>query len=175
MIARELAVAVARRAGLAGRMLDVDVARQRRELWCWAACATAVSKFYDPASAWTQCGVANATLAMTTCCQGDPDCVRTANVYDALMHTANLGDRLAAPVRRRRLVRELNGGRPVVVRVKLELGHFLVVDGYRPWWGSWRIRVHDPAYPRTVELTLDALRDAYDHRGMWTHTYETVP
>jgi hypothetical protein len=172
--ARDLALAAARRTGLAGRMLDVDVPQQRQELWCWAACTTAVSSFYDPASPWTQCGVADATLAMTTCCQGDPDCVRTANVYEALAHTGNLLSRLAAPIGRRRLVRRLRSGQPVVVRVKLDLGHFLVVDGYRSW-GARRIRVHDPAYPRTVELTIDALRDAYDHHGMWTHTYETRP
>jgi hypothetical protein len=172
--ARELAVAAARRTGLTGRMLDVDVAKQRRELWCWAACTTAVSRFYDPASPWTQCAVANATLTMTTCCDGDPGCVRTANVYEALAHTGNLLSRLAGPIGRRRLVRRLRSGQPVVVRVKLDLGHFLVVDGYRSW-GARRIRVHDPAYPRTVELTLDALRDGYDHHGMWTHTYETRP
>jgi hypothetical protein len=172
--ARALAVAVARRAGLAGRMLDVEVARQRQELWCWAACATAVSTFYDWASPWTQCSVANATLAMNTCCQGDPACVQTANVYEALEHTGNLLSRLAKPIARRRLVRQLRSGRPVVVRVQLELGHFLVIDGYRSW-GARRIRVHDPAYPRTVELTLADLRDAYDARGLWTHTYETRP
>jgi Papain-like cysteine protease AvrRpt2 len=162
-------------ARFAERVLGVDVARQHHDLWCWAACASAVSRFYDAASTWTQCRVAGAVLGSATCCDDDPLCNVKAAVYVALDHTGNLAARVPGPVPRRRLVRELARGRPIVVRVQYpDVGHFLVVDGSR-WLKDRRIRVHDPGYPRTVWLSVRSLRHGYDTFGTWTHTYQTCP
>src|SRR5688572_7905789 len=55
-------------AGPTSNELPFQVEPQMQTQWCWAAVASSISKFYDSASAWTQCSVANAQLAKNVCC-----------------------------------------------------------------------------------------------------------
>ncbi len=48
--------------------LDFWMQHQQQTNWCWAAVATSVSHFFNPASTWTQCAVANGELNRNDCC-----------------------------------------------------------------------------------------------------------
>src|SRR5690348_16501276 len=52
-----------------GKSLVFAMQHQKQSEWCWAAVSVSVSKFYNPASGFTQCKVVNAELRQTTCCQ----------------------------------------------------------------------------------------------------------
>src|SRR5229473_8168414 len=113
-------------AGLVVSALD----RQEQDNWCWAACASGISRSYDSLSAWTQCAVANATLARTTCCDQPAGCDQPWWVHRALERTGNLALRHANPLSEREVRRELRRRRPIVVRVQFpQTGHFVVIDG----------------------------------------------
>jgi hypothetical protein len=58
------------------RNLGFDVEAQQQAQWCWAAVAVSVASFYQPDSAWTQCGVAHAELRTTDCCTRSGPCDR---------------------------------------------------------------------------------------------------
>lgn len=166
MTLRERAVAV----GLIGRMLDFVLSRQERESWCWAACAGGVSAYYDSSSQWTQCRVAGATLEQADCCEAGA-CDRPCYVHRALEATGNLARRFEGQISRKLLIAELRQGRPVVIRIQYpELGHFVVIDGYR---AAGTVRVRDPADQSTHKVQFGALRHRYNRLGKWSHTYFT--
>jgi hypothetical protein len=165
---------MAQATGLARIGLDAPVPQQLGHHWCWAACACAVAKFYDDASAWTQCTVANAVLDRDHCCRDVSGCDKPAFVYDALEVTGNLAWKSVGPVKRSALLSELVQGRVVVARIQWpsKTGHFVIIDGYRP---PGLFRVRDPAGERVLELRLARLMERYDGLGWWSHTYGTEP
>jgi Peptidase_C39 like family len=165
MTLRERAINV----GLIGRLLDFVLPRQEGDSWCWAACASGVSAYFDPSSTWTQCAVAGATLGKSDCCEGG--CDHPSYVYRALEATGNLAFRHEGPVSRDVLIAELKLGRPVVVRIQYpEVGHFVVIDGYGV---IGTIHVRDPADESTREIRIGSLERRYNRTGTWSHTYFT--
>jgi hypothetical protein len=166
-----------RRSALVGRLLDLMLEYQQEDMWCWAACAGAVSNYYQPRSGWTQCGVAAATLGRSDCCGAPSPCNTETAVDAALRATGTAVDRQPFPVRWQTIVQEIKRGRPVVVRVGyteqgVRRGHFVVVDGY--WWGG-RVRVRDPATGSRLNISLGSLKKDYEKLAHWTHTYLTAP
>jgi peptidase C39-like protein len=166
MTLRERAISV----GLIGRVLDFVLPRQEGESWCWAACATGVSTYFDPSNGWTQCSVAEAALSRSDCCDQGA-CDHPSHVYRALEATGNLALRHEGPVSREVLIAELKLGRPVVVRIQYpDVGHFVVIDGY----GTMdTVHVRDPADESSRKLRIGALERHYNRTGTWSHTYFT--
>jgi hypothetical protein len=161
---------VARRIGIVGRSLDVAVPRQTTKRWCWAACASAISTFYDADSNWTQCAVANATLDRTDCCNSASACSQLSKVRIALAITGNLASREQA-LGQRALRAELGRGHPIVARIQFpKTGHFVVIDGYS---ASGLVHVRDPGDGRMLKMNLDKLLYRYNDFGLWTHSYRT--
>jgi len=157
--------------GWLGGSLDFDLRRQEGDSWCWAACASAVSAYFDPGSPWTQCAVAEATLGRSGCCVDVDACDEPSYVYQALEVTKNLSARFKGPVGRDHLIGELRSGRPIVARIEYPgIGHFVVIDGYRR---VGTVRVSDPADESKRHLMLQALVRNYNRRGVWSHTYFT--
>lgn len=48
--------------------INFVIQHQEQTMWCWDAASVSVAKFYDPATAWTQCSLANAELNRNDCC-----------------------------------------------------------------------------------------------------------
>jgi hypothetical protein len=163
---------LARSLGLASKLLAVAVAPQEGRNWCWAACASAVSRFYDPGNEWTQCAVANATLSRTDCCEVPSSCDKIQEVKIALTRTGNLALGQNDPIAGAALRAQLGRGHPVVARVDFGKGrgHFVVIEGSLPA-GFFRIR--DPGDEGTLDMTLNTLLRRYKRLATCTHMYRT--
>jgi hypothetical protein len=79
------------------RTLPISVQHQLQSNWCWAACATSTSGFYDPATTWGQCRVVNAELGNAGCCEdgGSGDCNIPWYLDRVLRRTGNFGSKVS--------------------------------------------------------------------------------
>ncbi|MCK1542564.1 hypothetical protein IVB12_11550 [Bradyrhizobium sp. 179] len=158
--------------------------QQCHNYWCWAAVASSVSGFYDEASPFTQCLIANLVLDRQDCC--DFAC-GVPNLQFDVPHTLGsplnqvccLG-KLALDHRATRMevLQEINAGRPLCVRTVWSRGaggggaHFLAIVGYLPDTDS--LILEDPFYGPTPEINYDRFCTLYqDARGVWTDSYFT--
>lgn len=155
--------------------LDLSVPHQEQNNWCWAATSNGVSHYYNHASTWTQCAIANSDLGRNDCCGGGAS--GPCNVYgylDQALTTVGHFDHLAGSVAAFQSVdQEIDGGRPMGVRVAWSGGgaHFVAIGGYRELPDQY-VHVEDPWYgPSDVAYTT--LQNGYQGSGSWTHTYWT--
>jgi hypothetical protein len=155
--------------------LDFQMQHQQQSNWCWAAVSTSVALYYDAASTWTQCTVANGELSRTDCCGTGAS--TSCNVYGylntALTRVGHL-DRMDSSVASFQAVDdEIDAGRPIGIRVAWSGGgaHFLAVIGYLEDDTNY-VAVDDPIYGKS-DLTYDTLKTSYQGSGSWTHTYYT--
>ena len=165
--------------GTAERQRDIGLLMQTQlqPNWCWSAVSTSVSCFYNPASAWTQCTLANAELEQTGCCADGSasQCNRDWYLDRALKRTGNLQSWVGNPVTLSDVEHELNAGRPVGVRIGWAGGggHFVVLDGSAdPGTGPGFLTVQDPIFGKS-RMPYSAFRNTYHGNGSWTHTYYT--
>jgi hypothetical protein len=157
--------------------IGFQVQAQLQPNWCWSAVSTSVSHFYNPASACTQCALANAELGQTTCCADGTtaQCNRDWYLDRALTRTGNLQSWVGNPVVLGDIEHELNAGRPLGVRIGWQGGggHFVVLAGYSdPGTGPGFLNIEDPFYGKS-RMPYSAFRNAYQGSGEWTHTYYT--
>jgi hypothetical protein len=159
------------------RSLGFTMQHQLQTNWCWSAVSTSVSRFYNPASPWTQCSLANTELGETACCaDGSTDaCNRDWYLDRALSRVGNLQSWSGAAAPLSEIEHEVNAGRPLGVRIGWEGGggHFVVLAGYDdPGTGPGFLRVEDPWYGQS-RMAYSAFRNTYQGTGSWTHTYHT--
>jgi hypothetical protein len=155
--------------------LSLSVPHQGQDNWCWAATSDGVSHFYDNASAWTQCGIADSALGRTDCCGTGAS--GPCNVYgflDQALTIVGHFDHIAGQAAGFQTVDdEIDAGRPLGVRVAWSGGgaHFVAIGGYRESPQQY-VHVEDPWYgPSDVAYTT--LANSYQGTGTWTHTYWT--
>jgi hypothetical protein len=156
--------------------LAFNMQHQQQNNWCWAAVSTSVSHYYDAASTWTQCAVANAQIGRTDCCGTGAS--GPCNIYgylDAALTTVGHFNRSDGVVVFQALDNEIDGGRPVGIRVAWSGGgaHFLAVIGYLEDAQNF-VAVDDPIYGKS-DVTYDTLKSGYQGSGSWTTTYYTHP
>jgi hypothetical protein len=167
---------LARRLARLSRQLAVALQRQEQTQWCWAACTTSVAAFFDAASRWTQCRLADAAHGQTACCRdGATDaCNRPWYLDRALERTGNLAGKTGGAAAWETVREEIDAGRPVGVRIGWRGGggHFVLITGYRAVIRQPRVHVEDP-WTGASELTLGDLAARYQGTGAWTHTYRT--
>jgi hypothetical protein len=159
------------------RDLGFQMQEQLQSNWCWSAVSTSVSHYYNPASAWSQCSVANAELGETACCADGSTaaCNRDWYLEKALARVGNLDGWNSVPAPLRDIEHEVNAGRPLGVRIgwKGGGGHFVVLAGYDdPGTGPGFLRVEDSIYGKS-RMPYSAFRNTYQGSGEWTHTYRT--
>jgi hypothetical protein len=174
---RRLRDLLEKRLGPRWRRLALSVQAQLQSQWCWAACSTSVSHFYDAGSGWSQCTVVNAELAQTSCCQDGATghCNRPWYLDRALARTGNLAGRTAGTAPLSRIRSQLNAGRPVGARIGWAGcgGHFVMISGCLDD-ATGMVEVRDPIYG-TSELSIAGFASSYQGSGSWTHTYYTRP
>jgi Papain-like cysteine protease AvrRpt2 len=161
---------------LQGRTLPFAIQQQQQTNWCWSACATSASLFYDPSSTWAQCTLVTAELGAGGCCQNGSSAACNQPYYldRALTRTGNLARFVGGRVGLDKLRTEINAGRPVAARVGWSGGggHFVVLTGYRWTGGRAVVDVRDP-WSGSTTIPLDEFASSYKGSGTWTHTYLT--
>ncbi|HTS61032.1 MAG TPA: papain-like cysteine protease family protein [Candidatus Acidoferrales bacterium] len=149
---------------------------QQQSNWCWAATATSVALFYEPASGWTQCTVANDELGRSDCCGTGAS--GPCNVYgflDQALTVVGRFDRwVSGSATTSEIETEVTFARPLGIRVAWSGGgaHFLCIMGQYNVGGVDYVTVDDPIYGRS-DVTYTTLQTAYQGSGTWTHTYYT--
>jgi hypothetical protein len=160
------------------RRLAFTMQAQLQSQWCWAACSTSVSLFYDSASGWTQCTVVNAELGQATCCQNGStaQCNRPWFLDRALTRTGNLASWSGGTATIAQIRTEIRAGRPLGVRIGWSGGggHFVMIAGYRACDPDSFIDVRDPIFGSS-DIALATFSSSYQGTGSWTHTYYTEP
>lgn len=154
--------------------LNMDMQHQEQTNWCWCAVSVSVSHYFDTASAWTQCAMANDQLNQAACCQdGSSDqCNQPYTLDTALARTGNLDHVQDGTIPQADLENEINAGRPVSCRIAWSDGgaHFVTVDGYAQTSTDDLLSVRDPWYGPTP-THYATLVSGYQTRGTWTTTY----
>jgi hypothetical protein len=157
------------------RRLPLTLQAQLQSQWCWAACSTSVAHFFDASSGWTQCGVANAELAQTGCCDdgSTPACNQPWYLDRALTRTGNFASRSTGPASMSAIRSQLSAGRPIAARIGWAGGggHFVTISGCLDD-ATGVLEVRDPIYG-TSEISLANFSSSYQGSGSWTHTYFT--
>lgn len=138
-----------------------------------------VAHFYDSASRWTQCLVANSALPRTDCCGDgaqDPNrCNKPWYLDVALATTGNLRQMNSGRLSFRDVQSEINNSAPIGCRVGWYGGggHFMVIAGWLvAESGTEYIDVSDPIYLDT-QMVFQEFADRYQTGGDWTHIYLT--
>lgn len=151
---------------------------QEQDQWCWAAVTVSVSKFYDPASSWTQCSLVNAELNRDDCCWdgGSSGCNRPWTLEAPLSETNNLNWTDGSAAVFPDIAAEINNRRLLGCRIGWASGggHFVVIHGFSDGPnGSW-VSVADPFYGSST-YAYDVFCTNYRSNGEWTHSYFTQP
>jgi hypothetical protein len=166
-------------AGYAGEdpvdvVLRFPIQAQTQSQWCWAAVSASVSRFYVPATTWTQCRVANVQWGRTDCCgTGAGGACNNPSVLGTALTTVGHLDRQTGVQEALQTVEnEVVAGRPLCIRVGWAGGggHFIVASGTEDDGFVW---VSDPGGGTTALVAYDTLRTAYRGSGTWTHSYFT--
>ena len=162
-------------------VLAFEIQQQERTLWCWAAVAASVARYYEPSSTFTQCIIASAELRKDCVCSGqipDPD---PCNVYgylaSSLFRVGHFAKWIALrPATSDQIHAEIGNGRPLCARVVWDGGgaHLVVIAGYAdmdretigglaiadPWWGL-------------SDIDFDDFPNGYVNCGSCTDNYYT--
>jgi Papain-like cysteine protease AvrRpt2 len=154
--------------------VNFSMQSQTQTQWCWSAVATSTSKFYNAASQWTQCSLANNQLGQSTCCQNGSTsaCNQPWYLDRALTATGNLNGWQNGTVNEQILEGEIIRHFPVGIRIAWSGGgaHFIIVDGATT--ANSTVHVEDPIYG-TSDIAYSTLSSSYQGTGSWTHTYFT--
>jgi hypothetical protein len=166
-------------AGYAGEdpvdvVLRFPIQRQLQSQWCWAGVSASVSRYYVPASTWTQCRIANVQWGRSDCCGSGAAgaCNNPSTLGTALSTVGHFDRQTSVQESLQTLENELVAGRPVCIRVGWAGGggHFVVASGVEDDGFVW---VSDPGGGTTALVAYNTLRTAYSGSGTWTHSYFT--
>jgi hypothetical protein len=154
--------------------LDLSIPHQEQTNWCWAATSDGVAHYYDHASTWTQCAIANARLGRGDCCGGGASgpCNQPNYLDLALGVVGHLDHMVGGASDYATIDTEIDARRPLGVRIGWSGGggHFVAIGGYREW--DELVHVEDPWYGPS-DLAYTTLRNTYQGSGTWTHSYFT--
>jgi hypothetical protein len=151
---------------------------QEAEQWCWAAVSSSTSRFYNPASPWTQCKIVDKRRGRTDCCvnKGSESCNIPDRLDLGLDITGNSAGNNSGSLTLIDLRPAIKNRRPMHVHFRDGTGHFVAITGYSTTSnGQTRYRVQDPANG-TSDVLFEDLRDGlYDGHGSMDWFYFTKP
>lgn len=166
-------------AGYAGEdpvdvVLRFPIQRQQQSQWCWAGVSASVSRYYVPATPWTQCRIADVQSGRNDCCGSGAagPCNNPSTLGTALTTVGHFDRQTSVQESLQTLENELVASRPLCIRVGWAGGggHFIVASGTEDDGFVW---VSDPGGGTTTLVAYDTLRTAYSGSGTWTHSYFT--
>jgi hypothetical protein len=149
---------------------------QQQTEWCWAAVTSSIDHYFNSASTWSQCLLANNQLQQTTCCAngGSAQC----NCPWYLDRSLSLVNRLRSYVQGvasfTGVQQEINNNDPLGVRIGWTGGggHFVVIDGYDDSTATDYVLVADPIWG-VSQVPYTVFMSNYRGNGTWTHSYYT--
>jgi len=151
--------------------------QQQESEWCWLATTVSVTLYYDPASAWTQCSLANAMLGQTTCCNdgGSNSCNQPGYANQALMTTGHFASPPGGKPSLQTLMNQIEAGHPVSVNLQWNGGggHNPAIDGYDnvdPTAPT--IDVEDPIWGKSTQ-DFNTFPAHYQGGATWYESYFT--
>lgn len=174
-------------------VMGLMLAPQLQTKWCWAAVASGVAGYFDNATTWTQCAVANACLGRADCCPNNANCNQAGELQAALAATGNLAAYAEGTQSLADLRAQISAGRPLGVYIKWkdgkkdgeqdDKGHFIVLSGVGPPpanGDAWTlVAVEDPVYGFSLmcygTLTATNPKAGYLGDGTWNESYLTQP
>src|SRR5258708_1891554 len=106
------------------RALPFVMQYQQQDLWCWAATSVSVNLFFNPASPWEQCGVANQALNQTCCCRNGATtaCDQPWYLEDALIIVGNFVSVANGRVAQAEAMTQIDSLRPLCLRIAWSTG-----------------------------------------------------
>lgn len=162
---------------MADQNINFVMQHQEQTMWCWSASTVSLAKYYDPASAWTQCSLVNAEFSRNDACvgAGQVSPCNWGNWPDsALQRTGHLNQRLNNALTSVQLGAEIAKSAPVVLNVSWQGGggHILALRGRSLVGGVEHVSVEDPWYGPS-DMTYDAFVNRYQGSGTWNVSYKT--
>ena len=167
--------------------VTIQIERQLKNEWCWAAVSASVHKFFR-GIAQTQCQIA-ATVLKQQCC--DPAFSGQCNLAQPLhpildsFGVLKAGDPISRQLTFDEVRTEIDAGRPCCVLIKWLTngevgsdGHYIAINGYRVTPANRQfVSISDPLFSDSecdfTEFT-SAKGGYHDGRGVWTMTYRLV-
>lgn len=149
---------------------------QQQTEWCWAAVTSSVDQFFNTASTWTQCLLANNQLQQTTCCSNGSS--SSCNCPWYLDRSLTLVNRLRAYLQAvapmAGVKQEINQNDPLCARIGWSGGggHFVVLYGYDDSTPTDYVLVADPIWGIS-QVPYNSFVSSYRGNGSWTHSYYT--
>jgi len=153
--------------------LNFAMEMQTQTNWCWAATSKSVADYYNPGHGWTQCTIANAEKAQTTCCTNGSSaaCNAYGTLDTSLTTVGHFNSMVGGQVAYSDVIGQMRIGRPVGARTAWSGGgaHFVCIIGTLP---GGLFAIDDPISGKS-DVTEAAFKTAYLGTGSWTHTYYT--
>jgi hypothetical protein len=165
-----------------GGALPFKMETQKSEEWCWAAVSVSVARFYDSASAWSQCSLVNAEFGLETCCSNGngEGCNQPWYLENGLDRVGHLSSKVDSSLSFDDLSQEIDKNSPVGCWIAWPdgTGHFVVLDGYSQDFSvvpaAEYVSVRDPKYGNSDYPYLKFLV-SYRKFGNWSLSYLTQP
>ena len=153
--------------------LNFNMEMQTQSNWCWAAVSKSVAAYYDPATTWTQCSIADGEKSQTTCCTNGSSsaCNAYGTLDTSLTRVGHLDHAVGGTVTNAEVVAQMRSGRPLGARTAWSGGgaHFVTIIGS---FAGDMYAIDDPISGKS-DVTEAAFKTAYLNSGTWTHTYYT--
>lgn len=162
---------------MADQLINFAMQHQEQTMWCWDATSVSVAAFYDPATAWTQCSLANAELSRKDCCVAAgavSPCNQGRWPDTALQRIGHWNTRLDSALTTAQLGAEMAKSAPVAVNIAWQGGggHIAALRGRSLSNGVEHVSVADPWYGDS-DVTYDTFRNRYQGSGTWNVSYKT--
>lgn len=161
---------------------EFPIERQRMSNWCWAACTTAISSFYEGGHTFTQQQLVASILNQPLCRSINPSssCNKKVDFGFALEKVGHLsGDVVEDPLSSVELITALRRGTPVGCQLDIPQigGHAVVaILGKLDTSGILFVRVADPSDGSILTMSFSSLRNNFRSTGgRWVRSYFTKP
>jgi hypothetical protein len=161
---------------------DFPIERQRMSNWCWAACTTAISNFYEEERRFTQGQLVAKMLNMPICRSISPSimCNKKKDYGAALDNMGHLSNHtIEGPLSSDQLLAALRTGRPIGCQMDIPQigGHAVVIiSGKTDSNNRLFLRVADPSDGSILVMSFSSMRNNFRATGgRWVRTYLTKP
>jgi hypothetical protein len=149
------------------KKLDFIIQAQEQSEWCWAAVTASIGNFYAGDDQLKQCDVVNTLLRRNDCCAdgSSGSCNRQFDLDSALRRLEHFDRRQPGQPDFNVVVAEIDGGRPLAVRIRWSEGggHAIVIYGFTD---DRRVDIADPDHAND-QILIPFDNFVYRDIGSW--------
>lgn len=157
--------------------LAFPMQHQEANNWCWCAVSVSVDFFYNAASPWQQCLMAQIAPGAAGCCANPvpQPCDQPWYLEKALQTVNRLkGQPINGTLSFPRIQTILAAGAPVCCRIVWYTGgaHFVVISGCQQQGAQQTLSVEDPFFGSSTQVDYNTFCTGYHYgQGYWSDTY----